>query len=197
MCVCYMNSESMNLEEAQQWAFSNLNLNEEDWPEEKWLELSGSTGTVNREDIVKLFEELGIPGNNNDENIDEELEPNNMNGDDDEEIFAADGNMDSPTNDDDFLGKGTFNEDENDDDLDLGGMMIPDLAVVAGNNGGGKGGGGGGSDLTAWEGGGDEEIFAADGEAFEGSEGPGRFDDDEDEGGISGNGLQITGSPAK
>jgi hypothetical protein len=62
-----MNSESMNLEEAQQWAFSNLNLNEEDWPEEKWLELSGSTGTVNREDTVKLFEELTLTDNNDNE----------------------------------------------------------------------------------------------------------------------------------
>jgi hypothetical protein len=62
-----MNSESMNLEEAQQWAFSNLNLNEEDWPEEKWLELSGSTGTVKREDIVKLFEELTLTENNDNE----------------------------------------------------------------------------------------------------------------------------------
>eukprot|EP00615_Pteridomonas_danica_P007181 CAMPEP_0114360950 /NCGR_PEP_ID=MMETSP0101-20121206/24281_1 /TAXON_ID=38822 ORGANISM="Pteridomonas danica, Strain PT" /NCGR_SAMPLE_ID=MMETSP0101 /ASSEMBLY_ACC=CAM_ASM_000211 /LENGTH=211 /DNA_ID=CAMNT_0001505509 /DNA_START=30 /DNA_END=665 /DNA_ORIENTATION=- len=188
--------DEMNLEEAKAWAKQTLDVSDEDWPEEKWLELSGEKGTISKSDIVKLCEDLALPTSSNDQN--QKL-------DDDEEIFAADGEIEESTDD---LAKGTFNEDI-DDGLDLGGMMIPDLAVVGGNGPSSVNNNSECTSIPNVEGGGEvgilmrgatEEIIAVDGEAFESASGPGCFDDNSDGGGIAGNnmdGLEVTGSPVK
>mmetsp|Transcript_48145 Transcript_48145/g.96944 ORF Transcript_48145/g.96944 Transcript_48145/m.96944 type:complete len:240 (-) Transcript_48145:170-889(-) len=178
--------ETLELYTGKIWA-EQLGVPAEDWPEEKWAELSKGGNTITREQFIGVIEDLtlkpliGSPVKVSAPDLGDEETfaiDGAGSGGDDEEIFAADGDFENSQDDD--LGKGTFTEDDKGgcDDEDLGGMIMPGLELVAN----GKSGGGGrdivaGGDELTEIGGGEEEIFAADGEAFEGSSGPGVFNE--------------------
>lgn len=172
-----------------------IDIEAEDWPEEKWAELTESgDGKCSREAFIAFCKDMSTDlsacGDLSKMESSENL-PAVEDGAEDEEIFAADGELEHSM--DDELALGTFNDNEDDEGTgegghedDLGGMIIPDMAVVAvGRPVSKEGGVSTPQGETALAKPCEEEIIAADGEAFETSHGPGCFDEE---------GLSITGS---
>jgi hypothetical protein len=174
--------DKLDLHTAQIWA-EQLGVPVGDWPEEKWTELSAGNNAITRDQFMKVVEELTLqplsssPAKSETHDGDEEIFAIDGGGGGDEEVFAADGDFEHSQ--DDNLGKGTFTEEEEDGEEggdDLGGMILPGLELVA-NGASGNHGTMEGDRLTELGAEGEEEIFAADGEAFDGSQGPGVFNE--------------------
>ena len=219
--------EELDEEASRKWAAA-FGLEEvKDWPEEKWSELrNADKNIITKAQFIQLFQDLtvqdelavggggGIKLRDSAEVLafdqgDEEV----FTADGGEEVFAADGELEGSMDPD--MDVGTFDMDPDSADRDemLGGMMMPDLAVVGRPATAGPGGSGrapllpppqsinepSSSGLED-----NEEILAVDGEAFEKEVGPGCFD----EKGLavdaaksptqgSSGGLMLEGSPIK
>jgi hypothetical protein len=100
-----------------------------DWPEELWVELSAGSSRIKREDFIRIVNELTTANVGRSGTFSGDAMPTAL--EDDEEIFAADGELEHSA--DAALAVGTFTEDP-DDPLELGGLIIPDLAVVGANH---------------------------------------------------------------
>lgn len=192
--------EKVDREAAEKLARSGLiDMTVDDWPVEKWEELTkGGDGTCGREAFIAFCVDLSTV--NGQDTVNDCKVPSSTANEgnlsavdaaaEEEEIFATDGELEHSM--DDELALGTFNDDEYDGgadeggrDEDLGGMIIPDLAVVAIGGGSAAGVSVSAAGNDAVENPGEEEIIVADGEAFESSKGPGCFDEE---------GLSIAGS---